>query len=66
MINFLDKNTAYMIRNDGKIFQIKGTHPYILYDEGDFTGFSEELEGLADFGVSWPIWFYEHTSNVCS
>lgn len=61
MINFLDKNTAYMIRNDGKIFQIKGTHPYILYDEGDFTSFSEELEGLADFGVSWPIWFYEHT-----
>lgn len=48
-----------MIRNNGEIFQIKGVHTYILYNESDL--FRTNLGELANLNAPWLIWFYEHT-----
>ena len=54
----LKTNTAYMLRNDGVLFTLLDTHPYIYVDEG-----TEDLdiEVLVNFQPEWLIWFYKNT-----
>ena len=57
--NFLKIGPAYMLRNDGEIFDAGKYHPYINYniEYDDFL-----LINDGEF-THWWVWFYEHTNN---
>ena len=55
----LKNNTPYMIRNDGKVFEIKEIHPYIIYNLND--NFSEIIDNVIYSHPEWLKWFYRNT-----
>lgn len=66
-MNVKDKNSlrvgpAYMLRNDGEIFDAGKYHPYINYNVTQEGGEWLILEENGKFSFWWQ-WFYEHTKN---
>lgn len=58
--NFLKLGPAYVMRNDGEIFNAGKFHPYINYDitvEDNYAIIEED-----EFSFWWQ-WFYEHTNS---
>lgn len=60
-MNKLKPNRAYMVRNDGEIFECGSIHPYILYDIEDPT--FQNLMNLYIKNPEWNIWFYNYTKQ---
>lgn len=59
----LRKNRAYMLRNDGELFDSGVMHPYILNpDKGQIGNYIRALF-TADINDSAFIWFYAHTKS---
>lgn len=57
---YLQQNSAYMLRNDGKLFKVK-VHPYIWYDVND--PIEDGIEELFVENSDFLIWIYEHTNK---
>lgn len=55
----LKKNTPYMIRNDGVVFECGDIHPYILHDV--HNRFYENMRILLVSHPEWVLWFYKNT-----
>ena len=55
----LKNNTPYMIRNDGKVFEVKEIHPYIIYNLND--NFSEIIDNIVYSHPEWLKRFYKNT-----
>lgn len=53
----LSKETAYMLRDDGKLFKLNGAHPYIWGSGANdlYTLFKDNLDDL--------VWIYNYTEN---
>lgn len=53
----LSKKTAYMLRDDGELFKLNGTHPYIWGSGINdlYTLFKDSFDDL--------VWIYNHTQN---
>ena len=58
--NFLRIGSAYMMRNDGEIFDAGSIHPYINYDVTVRDNYAIIEDSRFSF---WWQWFYEHTNN---
>lgn len=56
----LKKNTPYMIRNDGEVFECGSIHPYILHDV--HNRFYENMRVLFISYPEWVLWFYNNTN----
>lgn len=57
----LKSKAVYMLRNDGELFKVNNTHPYIFFDPKDMIANVREL--FTDIENNSFIWFYEHTKN---
>ena len=53
----LSRETAYMLRDDGKLFKLNGAHPYIWGSGANdlYTLFKDNLDDL--------VWIYNYTEN---
>lgn len=58
--NFLKIGPAYMMRNDGEIFDAGLFHPYVNYDVTVKDNYAIIEEDRFSF---WWQWFYEHTND---
>lgn len=58
--NFLKIGPAYMMRNDGEIFDAGKIHPYINYDVTTRDNYAIIEDDRFSF---WWQWFYEHTNS---
>ena len=58
--NFLKIGPAYMLRNDGEVFDAGKYHPYINYDVTVMDNYPAIEEDEFSF---WWQWFYKHTNS---
>lgn len=57
----LDQATPYMLRNDGKLFNVSPIHPYIKYA---YESIDKAIEKLATSRLNSLKWFYENTNSI--
>lgn len=58
---YLKPQTPYMLRNDGKLFEVKPIHPYIWYDI--YSPARGEIKLLINHNLDYLKWFYDHTGK---
>lgn len=58
--NFLRIGSAYMMRNDGEIFDAGSVHPYVNYDITVKDNYAIIEDGRFSF---WWQWLYKHTNS---
>lgn len=56
----LEQATPYMLRNDGKLFNVSPIHPYIKYA---YESVDKAIEKLATSRLNSLKWFYENTNS---
>lgn len=57
----LRKNYTYMIRNDGRVFEFKGWHPYIKQTQND--DIIQTLKFTLTENFEYVNWLYDNTLN---
>ena len=61
IVKNIDKTTAYMLRNDGKLLKCGIAHPYIKMYAWDSD--SNNITELLINHPHWVTWFYDHSSE---